>query len=415
MTDPEQKPAFYERRGFQGAVAVVGLLTAIWALVGAPRPWQVATEISAATVTLTNTEIVLDASASTAARFGAGGTKLRASQEAVARYVAPFSIEGFALRRAGGNCEESGDLAVGMGANHSEDVRDVAFEQQPKGKLNLANAVRQAVDDFQTTAYKAPQTTNRIVIFTSGEDECERDAAAEIREALAYSEIDIVTIFALNPSATEMKHLTRLQRAIAPVVHATLRTPENKKQLDRVVKQVAVKAAKTAKAKESADKTAALRSKSGGSPLGDNNADNGDGGPSGGPSGPDSGGDTDSDGSSSSGQASDLERRRQADRKKHAGGGETDTGECPGTDAKATGATGGETTEAATSEPEAQAFEPETKASEANAGQAKQECAGDGAESTEPTQKKEASGTTTTTPDETSSSSSSTTTESASP
>jgi hypothetical protein len=34
-------PPFYERRRFQGIVAVVGLLGAVWGLSGAPPPWRI--------------------------------------------------------------------------------------------------------------------------------------------------------------------------------------------------------------------------------------------------------------------------------------------------------------------------------------------------------------------------------------
>jgi hypothetical protein len=360
VTDPQEKPAFYERRSFQGTVAVIGLLTAIWALVGAPKPWQVASELSATTVTLTNTEIVLDASARTAAPFGPG-TVLRASQEAVARYVAPYSNEGFALRRAGGGCDESGEPLVRMGPDHSEDVRDAAFETRPAGKLNLGNAVRQAVDDFQASEYKAPQTTNRIVIFTSGEDECETDAAAEIREALAYSEVDVVTIFALSPSRSELKHLTTLRRAISPVVdHVMLRTPETKKQLDKVVKRVAVKAAKQAKAKEKAKgaKKGASSASSAASEQSDSGQpadDDGEDGQSSDRAKPTSGDDSSS--SSSSDQRPNRSKRHK-DQKRKRNSDETgsETAKCPEPETPTTtgeGTEGTTTTTTPSSEPEA--------------------------------------------------------------
>jgi hypothetical protein len=235
MVNPVQKPPFYESRVFQGVVAVIGLLTAIWAFVGAPRPWQVVTNISATTVPLSNTEIVLDASAKMATPFGRE-TKLEAAQMAIGRYVAPLSNEGIALRRTGGSCGESGDLLVGFDNDHGDDVRESALEQRPAGRSNIANAVRAAVDDFRTDSFSGPDSTNRILIFISGEDECSPNAGEEIREELDQSNVDTAFRFvALRPSGAEMKRLKDFRDELGPSVDAEIHAADSEKQLKDVV------------------------------------------------------------------------------------------------------------------------------------------------------------------------------------
>jgi hypothetical protein len=224
---------------------VIALLTAIWAFVGAPRPWQVASEISASTVTLSNTEIILDASAKTAAPFG-GETKLQASQGAIAQFVLPLSNEGIALRRAGGGCDEAGELVVDFGADHGDEVREEAMSQRPEGKSNIANAVRAAIDEFKDSDFKAPNTTERIFILMNGEDECGGDAK-EIRDALDGSDVDAdFTVVALGPSRAERKRLMSFKRVLASYADVEVRTPVTKEQLEDVVKHEVRKAVEIA-------------------------------------------------------------------------------------------------------------------------------------------------------------------------
>ncbi len=240
------KIAFYERRGFQGTVAVVGLLAAIWAFVGAPKPWQVASEISASTVVLSNTEIILDASAASAKSFG-GETKLAAAKRAIDSYVAPLSHEGLALRRAGGACGERRDLTVGFGSDQSEAIREAADAQHPEGSSNIAAAVRAAADDFQEADFKGAETTNRILVFMNVADQCPGNAIRDIHYALLDSGVDAVRIVALRPSHSEVKRLLAFKKGLASVAAVEISTPATKRQLRHVVKRE-VKAAREAAA-----------------------------------------------------------------------------------------------------------------------------------------------------------------------
>lgn len=308
----QQKPPFYERRGFQGAVAIVGLLTAVWALSGAPKPWQVASEITASTVTLSNTEIILDASAKTAAPFGAE-TKLQAAERAVGQYATPLNTEGIALRRAGGSCAEAGELVVGFGADHGEEVAREALTQEPRGKANVANAVRAAIDEFEGAGYKAPDTTERIVIFMSGEDECSADPAVEIRDALDHSEVDAVfRVIALRPSPRQLSRLKGFKRQLASFANVEIDAPSTQHQLRQAVRREveATQAASAAARRRASPATASA-------------ADEGSGG-----QGENGGSNESSDGSSgqsekpSQHEEGKEDRARRLLRRGHGGGGE---------------------------------------------------------------------------------------------
>src|SRR5215218_4793971 len=101
MADVERGPPFYERRRFQGAVAVLGLVGTLVALVGPPNLWDVIGDLFSSELPRDNTEIVLDTSAPMGERFGAAGanlTKLDAATDAVGGYAVPVTNEGLALR-----------------------------------------------------------------------------------------------------------------------------------------------------------------------------------------------------------------------------------------------------------------------------------------------------------------------------
>ena len=237
MASTDHSPPFYERRWFQGAVAVVGLAAAIWALVGAPKPWQVAADLSSTKLPLSDTEIVLDASSAMAGRFG-DGTKLDAAARAVGQYVVPFNNEGLALRRAGGGCSEPGELLVDFGDDHSDDVSEAAAEQRPAGRSNVAYAVRAAVDDFTAERFHGSQSSKRILIFMGGEDECAEDATEEIRDELDRSGISAVfRVVALKVSGKALKRLKDFEKELAPYADVEIRTPDTEGQLEEVIEE----------------------------------------------------------------------------------------------------------------------------------------------------------------------------------
>jgi hypothetical protein len=247
MADSQKTPPFYEQRWFQGAVALIGLATTIWALVGAPKPWQVAADLSATKLPLSDTELVLDASSAMGESFG-HRSKLDAAADAIGQYVVPLSHEGLALRRAGGECDEAGELLVDFGSGHSDDVQEAAAEQQPEGSSNMSYAVRAAIDDFTAEGFRnGPSAEKRILIFTGGEDECAEYATDEIRDALQQSGIETVfRLVALGATKKEEHRLEAFKRALAPYADVEIRAPSTEAQLEEVMRQ------ETAAATESA-------------------------------------------------------------------------------------------------------------------------------------------------------------------
>ncbi len=237
MADLEPQPPFYERRWFQGTVAVVGLVAAIWAFSGAPKPWDVAADISATEVARSNTEIILDASAGMSESFGAG-TKLDAAAKAIREYVVPLNEEGLALRRFGGSCEDGGELLVDFGKDHSSDVADAAAEQQPEGESNLGYAVIEAIEEFTASErFQGPPSTKQIVIITgTTEDECLKGAAEEIRRKLDLSGIEATfKLVALKVSGDGRERLENFTEALGR--HAEVVFPDSEEELEEVVEE----------------------------------------------------------------------------------------------------------------------------------------------------------------------------------
>ena len=196
MEDSEAGPAFYERRWFKGTAAIVGLVGAVFALIGPPKLWDVVHDLVWPELPPSNTEYVLDASAGMGEPFGAaeGSTKLSAAARTIARSVGPLEHEGLALRRFGGPCEEAGELLVDFGDGHAGEVSDAAAGEEADGRSNLAGAVIAAIDDFNDgDRFPADRTfTKRIVVFTGTVDECSGDSAAElIRRRLERSGIEL--------------------------------------------------------------------------------------------------------------------------------------------------------------------------------------------------------------------------------
>jgi hypothetical protein len=234
-----QPPPFYERRSFQGAVAVVGLLTAVWALVGAPKPWSVAHDLTVTKLPLSNTEIVLDTSKAMTKSFG-DGTKLDAAKDAIAKYAAASNSSGLALRQTGGGCYDDGDVLVDFGSGHGDDVRDVTAAVRPSGVSNVINTVRGAVDDFTSEQFRNPSSTRRVVVFMGGEDSCVEAAGSEITDALAGLGVDTTfRMYTLGLSDGEMKSMNRFKAEVAAYAKVEVLPVESKKELEHAVGQEA--------------------------------------------------------------------------------------------------------------------------------------------------------------------------------
>lgn len=241
---PDEPLPFFESRTFKGMVALVGLAAAVWGLTGAPKPWQVASDLAATEKPLSNTAIVVDASAAMGERFGPdGSSKLDAAVKAVREYVVPFDSEGIALRRAGGTCEDSGEVMVDFGAHHADDVSEAVGELEPAGKSNLGYAVMAAIDEFNASGrFTGPPASKRVVVFTGGADQClGEDAAAQIDRELDRTGIDAVfTLVALKVSKHEKKRLKAFSKALGK--RADVEFVDTPEELDESVKRVKEKA-----------------------------------------------------------------------------------------------------------------------------------------------------------------------------
>jgi hypothetical protein len=209
---PDGQAPFYERHRWKAVAAVVALLGAVWALTGAPTPWKLVSNLAATEVPASNTMLVLDASRSMARPFGQKTTKLEAAQQAVERFTVPVKNEGLALRAFGGSCKESGRVLVDFGAEHGDDVRDAIAEQRPRGRSNLVNAVRAAIDDFADVD-RGPR---RVVIFAGSVDECAGShGARDIRDDVEHSGVDATFKFVgLKLSRNGRRHLLAFKKGL---------------------------------------------------------------------------------------------------------------------------------------------------------------------------------------------------------
>lgn len=229
--------SFYDRGIFKGAVAVVGLLSAVWAFSGAPKPWEAASELAANPLPLRNTEIILDASSRMGTPFGKA-TKLDIAAEAVDRYAAASEHIGLALRRVGGSCDKPYEPVVGFDDGHGDDVSAAAGTLRPSGSSNLDLAVLSAINDFSGEAFHRPGAENQIVIFAGGGDQCGDRTGREIRHQLEQAEINPeFHVYAIHVSKQELKSLKAMKRQLKKVAPVELDQADNVKQLYRAVQE----------------------------------------------------------------------------------------------------------------------------------------------------------------------------------
>lgn len=228
---------FHERGSFRAAVAVLGLAGGLWAFLGAPTPWKVATELASNPLPLRNTEIILDASSRMGARFGQA-TKLEIAAEAVDRYAAASEHIGLALRRVGGSCDDPYEPEVGFDNGHGDDVAAAAGTMQPSGSSNLGLAVLSAINDFSGEAFHRPGSENQIVIFAGGGDQCGDRTGREIRHQLEQADIHPeFHVYAIKVSKGELKSLKAMKRQLKPVAPVELDQADNVQQLYRAVRE----------------------------------------------------------------------------------------------------------------------------------------------------------------------------------
>src|SRR4029077_9269954 len=90
----------------------------------------------------------------------------------------------------------------------------------------------------------------RIMIFMSGADQCSRDPAVEIRDALQSSEVDTVfRVVALRPSRRQLRQLQDFKKVLSNIAPVEIDPANTKVALNRAVDRAA-KEAKEAAARE---------------------------------------------------------------------------------------------------------------------------------------------------------------------
>lgn len=244
MSKAPGKEHFYEHPLFKGTAAVVALLVAIAALVGTITSWSVVRNIFAAEAAASsNTEVILDTSAAMGEPFEDGGkTKLEAAVGAI-RESGQRDDEGLALRPTSPECGgEEEEPLVGFGTNHRAEVVKAAEEQRPEGKANITEAVIEALGDFRTNSqFNGPRSTRRVLVFTTGGDECfEGDVAGRIESELKEADVSAsFTLIALKASGEELEQLGELEEALQSAnASVETRAPQNTEQLEDVVEEV---------------------------------------------------------------------------------------------------------------------------------------------------------------------------------
>jgi hypothetical protein len=235
----EKEASFYEERWFQGTVAVVGLVSAIWALGGLPRPWDMISDLFAAeAAALSHTEIVLDTSAAMNEQFEGDETKFDAAVRAIGQ-AGGRDDEGLALRGTEPGCGSDDELLVDFGTGNTDEVLETAEEQQPAGESNIVNAVIEAVADFRNEReFKGPRSTRRVLVFTSGQDECfEGDVAGKIKAELEEAAVSAsFTLIALKASGEDLQQLEELKNALESTdAYVETRTPDSSEELEETV------------------------------------------------------------------------------------------------------------------------------------------------------------------------------------
>jgi hypothetical protein len=237
--ESSRKP-FYERGSFKAAAAVVGLVGGLWALLGAPKPIDLADQLTdEAALPYRNAEIILDASTQMGEKLG-DSTKLAVAAAAAGRYATAGEEVGLALRRAGGSCDNAGEQLVDFGKGHGAEIKEKAAEQEAGGESNLTQAVRTAIGDFSGGEFHRTGSENVIVVFVGSSDSCEGEAGELIRSELESADIAAsFELFALDVSAKTLKNLKEFEQQLEGVAAVHLSESESAEELEEQVEEVA--------------------------------------------------------------------------------------------------------------------------------------------------------------------------------
>lgn len=244
MADDKENAPFYDSPRFKGTVAVVGLVSAVLAILGAPKLIDVIDEAVSTeeAVAISNTAVILDTSATMDQPFEAGDTRFDAAVQAMGQAV-PGNKEGLALRRTGPECDGAEEEPlVGFGTGNRDEVLKEAKAQHPDGKSNIVKAVIEAVEEFRSNPkFNRPDSTRRILVFTSGLDECfSGNVADKLSAELKGDRISAsFALIALNASGKGLVQLRELESALESAgADPEIYTPDDQGELDENAKEV---------------------------------------------------------------------------------------------------------------------------------------------------------------------------------
>jgi hypothetical protein len=198
----ETTKPFYERPLFQGAAAVVALVTALLALVGPlgdaidglsgnrpqPSAW---------------TEVVLNTSSVMGERFGGGEeTALKSAVHAMEKMIKELDSHGVGLRSTPIRCDERSRKLVDVTEGSAGTVIEEAKEQIPNGNASIVDAVAGGMTEFDREPMQSqPARAKSLLVFTTAAPPCELDELVEdqARSKLErVKKIGAVEVFALE-------------------------------------------------------------------------------------------------------------------------------------------------------------------------------------------------------------------------
>lgn len=244
MPDDTKGHSFYERRWFRSVVAVLGVVTAVLAIVG-PLRSVIGDLFPDPTPPSFNAQVIFDTSEAMGGPFQGEETRREAGLEAL-RSSRFWPTEAVGLRRTDPSCAEGDpdDLLVPLGTGHTDEVHAAAEEQKPEGRPNLVGTLFAALSKFSEPPYDDyPPYKKRVIVFTAGVDRCGRDPAAELDELLGDSGAQLARsqfkLFGLKSSPREGRRLTRLKATLERAgAEARIWPAENRRQLFRGVEEM---------------------------------------------------------------------------------------------------------------------------------------------------------------------------------
>lgn len=186
--------------------------------------------------------ILVDRSQSMNEPFGGRETKFEAVRAQILDYARKRPDSAIALRFAGGMCNTAGYVPpeVTFDRDNTDDIEAAFGDVAARGRSDFANAVGEAVNDFDR--YEAGRTARVQSIWAflgSGHDTCRTNAIREIRVALeGFDQPVKFDFFGVGGSKGEDNRLLRLVRRLKKAGYdAYVNTPKTVSQLRKDVEE----------------------------------------------------------------------------------------------------------------------------------------------------------------------------------